>query len=193
MLKIPLHPEPDYFDSEIRSAGEKWRKKHPKAPIKNYPAYWTEALPDLADLYQNICCYYCLYIEPESGAGTIDHFEPKSLYPEKIYEWNNFRFCCLQANRRKSGVEGILDPIQLPNQLTFQLDLIKGEVYSNADTPEQKELVEHTIKQLKLNNPKLCEMRKEHYNRYLRKEITRSGLKKFSPFVYLSAKEQNML
>ncbi len=42
-------------------------------------------------------CFYC----EDSVADEIDHFWPKSLYPSKVFDWDNFNFACSNCNRPK--------------------------------------------------------------------------------------------
>lgn len=45
------------------------------------------------------CCMYC-----ENGeAGFIDHFWPKSMFPERAFEWPNFLWSCSICNGNKSN------------------------------------------------------------------------------------------
>lgn len=47
-------------------------------------------------------CAFCECL-PEEGGGyiAVEHFYPKSIYPEKAFEWNNLLPICTQCNTNK--------------------------------------------------------------------------------------------
>ncbi|OOS00908.1 hypothetical protein B0187_01035 [Haemophilus paracuniculus] len=194
MLKIYNYPEPEYFDQEIRKPGLSWLSTHPNAKPSKYKNYWSKCLPDLANLYKGICCYYCVFIENATGEATVDHYLPKSKYPKLTYEWSNFRYACIKANNRKGNYDDVIDPITIPSHSLFKLDFGNGEIYYDISNDIiSHNVLDSTIQRLKLNNPELCNMRLEHFNSYLKDDTTLNGLKARSPFVYSEALRQGLL
>lgn len=192
VLKISLYHEPKDFDTKVRQAGNNWLLNNPNKKSSEYPSYWTKCLPQLASAYKNICCYYCIYIEPSSGAGTVDHYYPKKSYKNLVYEWSNFRYACLMANRRKGRYSDVIDPVNIPVNNTFKIDFSSGEVY--YDKPFLRfELLDSTIARLKLNSHDLCQMRMQHLTSYFRGNFSKEYLKEMSPFVYHEAVRQGLL
>lgn len=194
MLPLSLQPEPSYFDTDIRQKGNHWLTKHPTAKPSKYPAYWRNCLDDLHHLYEGICAYYCIYVDLAQGAATVDHFLPKSIDKQSVYEWKNYRFASLAANRTKKHNE-VYDPFLLPRDYPiFYIDFSNGEVYlaPNLSSTEQ-EKAEMTITHLKLNSKRLCEMRMHHFSCYLKNEFTSEYLKKQSPFVWAELNRQAYL
>ncbi|CAM3805186.1 hypothetical protein ACLS0F_07045 [Avibacterium endocarditidis] len=191
MLPVKPHPEPGYFNQQIREPGKACLKANPgKNRLK---PFWTKCLGDMHSIYHGICCYYAIYIELENGASTVDHFKPKNKYPDYAYEWSNFRFCCLQANRRKRDYEDIIDPMHLKKDI-LQLDIGSGEIYySDQISAPEKALLESTIDRLKLNSQRMCNMRIRHLAEYLQGNISGKGLKTRSPFVYYEACRQGII
>ena len=54
-------------------------------------------------------CGYCEWIDK----GEVDHFRPKSRFPESVYDWSNWIFACHdcnQANHDKWPAGGYVDP-----------------------------------------------------------------------------------
>lgn len=191
MLPIILHPEPPYFNEKIRIPGNNWLRLN--SSPRRFKNLWRNCLKDMHKQYNGICCYYVIYIELDSGTESIDHFAPKSKYADKAYEWTNFRFCCIQANRRKQNYEDVIDPISLEKDI-LKLDFGTGEIfYDETISSVQKALLDSTIFRLKLNNPALCQMRKSNYAAYLRDELTPKGLAARSPFVYHEAVRQGLI
>jgi uncharacterized protein (TIGR02646 family) len=43
----------------------------------------------------------CGYCERVIGDGTIDHFWPKELYPERVWDWNNYILACTDCQLSK--------------------------------------------------------------------------------------------
>ena len=44
--------------------------------------------------------FLCGYCE-ETCKGAIDHFQPKSRFPQRVYEWSNWVFACHDCNHSK--------------------------------------------------------------------------------------------
>jgi uncharacterized protein (TIGR02646 family) len=50
-------------------------------------------------------CAYCECNTTEGGYMEVDHFKPKSLYPESVFEWNNLLPSCRQCNGIKNNYD----------------------------------------------------------------------------------------
>lgn len=44
----------------------------------------------------------CVYCEDSAGV-EVEHFYPKDLYPDRVFEWENFVLACGSCNRSKSN------------------------------------------------------------------------------------------
>ena len=84
---------------------------------------WREFREELGRRFLT-SCGYC----ERNCRGEVDHFRPKSLFPESVYDWGNWIFACHDCNQAKSGkwpTEGYIDPctgsesIRPENHLTF--------------------------------------------------------------------------
>ena len=104
VIPVQMQPEPADFNDTVRmKGGEFLAKNHidPGKPLPEkaeIPPYWRRYLPQLHKAYHGICAYLCVYFEESLGAGTVDHFLPKSLYPGEAYEWKNYRLACSRMN-----------------------------------------------------------------------------------------------
>jgi hypothetical protein len=51
-------------------------------------------------------CAYCTMSEAEAQAMrfTIDHYEPRALYPQLVNEYSNLMYCCDECNSRKGDL-----------------------------------------------------------------------------------------
>jgi len=79
-------------------------------------AYWSEIKFDLYDAYRRYL-QLCLSLDTRRtpGRSRWNHYKPKSKYPGKAYEWNNYRLMCGTLNGRKKDFEDVLDPFRVTN------------------------------------------------------------------------------
>lgn len=59
-------------------------------------------------------CAFCECIPGESSHMEVEHFEPKSLYPDLAFEWDNFLPSCRKCNEAKSDFDTRTTPIINP-------------------------------------------------------------------------------
>lgn len=111
MIHVALQPEPERFDALVRQPGSRALA----ANVEHLPPYWRECLDDLRRSYRSICAYLCVIVPPGTGAGSVDHFAPKSKHRELAYEWSNYRFVGALMNVRKRDFEDVLDPMEIPD------------------------------------------------------------------------------
>ena len=90
MIRVELAQEPAQFDTKVRQPGvcaiaemagepnlpmRRGRKREvivnsrDAIPADKFPAYWTEALPELLEAYGRVCAYMSFYIERVTGAA----------------------------------------------------------------------------------------------------------------------------
>lgn len=191
MIRIKLQPEPEYFDLDIRKKGALFLK-NPK-DRQELPDYWKKCRKDLYLSYGGVCAYYSIGIDEITGSCTIDHFRPKSKYPQLAYEWNNYRLACGVANSCKRDFEDVLDPFDLPEDL-FQIYFDDGEIYVNSMySQEIQNKAKETIDRLKLNDHRMKRRRAKDFYRYQKKEIFQQELKQQNPFVWKEILRQNLV
>lgn len=103
-------------------------------------------------------CAYCESKVKHIHHGDIEHIFPKSLAPEKSFEWENLTIACEICNQNKSDkdpqLQYIIDPYQIDPSL--HLVFIGSFVFSLGSA-----LGKNTEVILDLNRTALCEMRKE--------------------------------
>ncbi|CAM4175765.1 TIGR02646 family protein [Acinetobacter dispersus] len=59
-------------------------------------------------------CAFCESFPADSGNIEVEHFNPKSLYPNQAFEWNNFLPSCRKCNGAKDDHDTISEPIINP-------------------------------------------------------------------------------
>ncbi|MFO1351008.1 MAG: hypothetical protein U1F68_10175 [Gammaproteobacteria bacterium] len=152
---------------------------------KNFklPQHWKWASRELYEAYGRICAYSCIYI-PSSYGWTIDHFLPKSQYPNQAYEWGNFRLALQKMNSYKGDNTDIVDPFAVQPGW-FVLDFPSCLVKPGSGLVEDiKSRVEKTIKVLKLNDDDgLVQDRCDIIVMFSRGDITFLFLKQNYPFL----------
>ncbi len=157
------------------------------------PAYWQACLDELHDRYGGICAYLAVFFERTTGAGSVDHFHPKSLRPDLAYEWCNYRLACSAINSCKWNSTNVLDPFEVKDGW-FYLELVSGKIFPNPQLPTSlQEKIYKTIKRLKLDNLAHNELRARHYQYYCEGWISKVFLEKYSPFVWKEADRQGLL
>jgi len=147
-------------------------------------------LPDLWNSYRGICAYCCYYIPSEQNA-TVDHFVPKSIAPEKAYEWQNYRLATLKMNARKGNSIDIVDPFELAPgafQLLFPSMLIKPAPTLPTDYQQQ---ILSTINRLKLNSDEaLVQSRMRWVLAYCDGHISFQFLARVAPYIAIEVQRQ---
>jgi hypothetical protein len=177
-----------------RTSGRRFSKvasRREKIPADKFPPYWTECLDDLMTAYDEVCAYTCFRIHEVTGWRTADHFAPKSLQWDQVYEWSNYRLACGRLNARKKDFSDLLDPFEIQDGW-FQLELVAFQVIPNpilaADLVQQ---IDRTITRLGLND--FCKAREKDAERYWAKGFTYNTLLEESPFVAMELRRQQRL
>lgn len=196
---IPVEPaaEPPDFDEEVRRPGRRAIARYrPEPPVPasfwNGRIYWRKALPSLYESYGGVCAYVGTRIERVTGSRSVEHFKPKSRYPDLAYEWSNLRLVCGIMNGRKGDYEDVLDPFAIPDK-TFDLNALSGEILIHHDCPAGlRALARSTIDRLRLNDGECRKLRQEHADRCLDLWSAQEA-ERNSPFVYRRLREQGLL
>ncbi|MBX9764813.1 MAG: hypothetical protein K2Y24_17670 [Pseudomonadaceae bacterium] len=213
MIGVELTAEPQDFDAKVRQPG--WRaiaelagepglpkrKGRPRQAVANsreqipadkFPSYWTEALPELRAAYRHVCSYVCVYIEPVTGAASVDHMLPKSLSWQEAYEWRNYRLACSLMNSRKNDYRDVLDPFEIDDDW-FHIELVGYQVIPSADLdPAIKTRVQATIDRLKLNDRDCLTLRENYATDYFQGDISLGYLRRRAPFLAREIERQGM-
>lgn len=106
----------------------------------------------------NVFLGNCGYCEQECK-GEVEHFRPKSRFPERVYEWKNWVLACHVCNNMKGGkwpVGGYVDPCaKSPNarpEAYFDFDTATGEILPTANlSAARRRKAEQMIADLRLN------------------------------------------
>ncbi len=127
-------------------------------------SFWREFRSTLGVRTADICWYCERQCEPASEAGgkaaTVDHFKPRSRFPELTYQWTNWVFSCRRCNEEhkqdKWPALGYVDPcagdeLERPEQF-FDYDTETGEIVAHPTlTGDARQKAWATIADLGLN------------------------------------------
>lgn len=194
MKPVEKRPEPNDFQERVAKKGQKFLNQNPNPSASEWRnrSYWREVLPDLWHAYRGVCAYSCQYI-PYIADRSVDHFIPKSIAPEKAYDWDNFRLATVKMNSRKGNATDVVDPFII-NEGTFHLLFPQMLIRPNSDLPtEVKDQVLRTIERLKLNSDDaMVKYRLQWVLDYCDSHISFPFLSQKVPFVAFEIERQNI-
>lgn len=107
-------------------------------------------------------CAFCESFPTETGFLEVEHFYPKTIYPESTYEWLNLLPSCKRCNLKKSTLDTKSLPIVKPDEedpadyFTYDHIMMKA-----SDNSLDKSKAERTIERLELNEYRLVKPRSE--------------------------------
>jgi uncharacterized protein (TIGR02646 family) len=117
----------------------------------------------LATLTDRRCSYCDGYPIGDHGEEQVDHFRPKSRFPEYVLEWSNLYFSCTGCNGLNAKADQWDERLLRPDEpgFTFEryfdFNFVNGELRPNPSaTPDDRERAVETIRILKLCRPQLC-------------------------------------
>jgi hypothetical protein len=159
---------------------------------EHLPPFWREVTEDLLVAYGRVCAYACLYIERVTGAATVDHWAPKSLTWDRVYEWDNYRLACSLMNTRKNAFSDVMDPFEVKDGL-FALDLITLKAVPGPSAGDDTQAVKAAIERLGLDGSDYAEALAEYYHDYHNGEIKLSHVERRAPFLASEMRRQGKL
>ena len=214
MIRVTVAPKSSHFDQEVRDPGlraiaelvgerldpprrgprrQKVAERREDIPAHAFPPLWRKVLLDLAAAYRRICAYVCLYIEPVTGAVSVDHMVAKSKAWDRVYEWDNYRLACALMNSRKEAIETVLDPFEVEDDW-FALELVGYQLVPGLGaTGEIRMQVERTIQELGLNDAICRKAREEYAESYLTGAIRLDYLERRAPLIARELRRQGRL
>ena len=124
---------------------------------------WLDFKGDIRQVFLGLCGY-CEIRDP---ASEVDHFKPKSVFPELVYEWPNWVYACRFCNKSKGNKwshRGYIDPCAgsanaRPENI-FEFDTLTGEYLVKMGLGSvRRQKAENMIDDLKLNDRDQLERR----------------------------------
>jgi uncharacterized protein (TIGR02646 family) len=101
-------------------------------------------------------CAFCEGKPGESGYIEVEHFAPKSIYPQLAFNWDNLLPVCRKCNEDKSDFDTKIRPIinpaaEDPEGLLTYRDLVMAPLPGTGEEDKAKT----TIEVCNLNSPRL--------------------------------------
>jgi uncharacterized protein (TIGR02646 family) len=112
-------------------------------------------------------CAYCECNPTEGGYIEVDHFKPKSLYPENIFDWDNLLPACARCNKAKSDHDTVKEEIVNPYKLDPEEIFYFDEELLQAKQGVHFDICIKTINVCKLNRAGLTKPRLVIYRELL--------------------------
>lgn len=213
MIPVLAAAEPADFDARVRQPGlsaigervgepARVRRTGPRLERRassrgeltsaDFPPYWRNATDSLLAAYNRVCAYACLYIERLTGASSVDHWAPKSLRWDQVYEWTNYRLACSLMNSRKGDFGDVLDPFQIESEV-FALDLVTLRAVPGPKAGDRHAKVLETIERLGLDGSEYADALSEYYMAYKSHDISFGHLARRAPFLAYELRRQGQL
>ncbi len=105
-------------------------------------------------------CAFCECKPGESGNIEVEHFEPKSLYPEMTFVWDNLLPSCRKCNESKSDSDTrttpIINPVKENPEAMLTYSFLQIMPTKNSGDEEK---AKNTINICNLNCPRLYDAR----------------------------------
>jgi hypothetical protein len=148
----------------------------------------------MRESYRCLCAYLAMRVHPATGAGTVDHFIPRTAAWDKVYEWSNYRLSCAFVNGCKGSHVLPFDPLTLPDGLCA-LEFVTFQVKPGAAATGALEVVVDSMINdiLHLNDRQCCELRMTYFDDYMSGDLSLAILERDAPFIAMEVRRQGML
>ncbi|MCH7813832.1 MAG: TIGR02646 family protein [Planctomycetes bacterium] len=115
---------------------------------------WRDFHKAVSEMFFGLCAY-C----EENDKGEVDHFRPKSRFPDQVYRWDNWVLACHTCNNKKSDrwpPGGYIDPCAKSRSAQpesyFTFDTVTGELLPKPGlTAARRRKAVNMIRDLGLN------------------------------------------
>lgn len=152
MIKLELPPEPPELTKQKARLTKEFLEDKDKSVWKDKGV--EEVINrELLNMTHSKCAYTEAPLGENGNPWEVEHFFPKSLYPEKVVEWGNLLPSCRICNSKKGSHDVGLNPIVNPLRDNPK-EFLYVECFRYYPIPEKKEVGRNTIDHLGLNDAK---------------------------------------
>ena len=155
-------PEPAQVEEYRRLYTQGWVNHYRNRMGQRGPdlkSHWGKFRDELADRFFGKCGYCERRCDGPAIAPTVDHFRPRSKFPELTYVWSNWVFACFRCNDIKANLwpdSGYVDPCAIPPderpETYFEVDVVTGEIIAKPSlSAADKRKAQNTIDDVGLN------------------------------------------
>ena len=192
MIPVALQPEPAGFNANVREPGQRFLAVKPHPSNKDFKGntFWKWAATELHAAYRGICAYTCFY---QMQPGSIDHFLPKSSYPNLAYEWGNLRLASHRVNLYKRDSVDVVDPFAVqPHWFAMDVPSCLIRPGDGLDEPLTSQ-IQRTIDVLRLNSDDVfVQERCDMMYAYARGDVSLDFLRRRCPFLAAEIERQGL-
>lgn len=110
MIQLKSVPLPKLLTEKLREELTNKFKANNKESVWKRP-YIQESLLKMSN---SKCCYSECKLDEKSNYMEIEHFHPKSIYPDKVVEWENLLPSSKRCNGKKDDWDVLVEPIIHP-------------------------------------------------------------------------------
>jgi len=152
---VDRSPEPDGLGAVRSRYILRWVEYYPnRTGVRPSDSHWRRFHDDLSKVFSGLCAY-C----EESDEGEVDHFHPKSKFPQMVYDWSNWVFACHSCNLAKGEKwppGGYVDPCSRSRPARpenfFDFNTVTGYIIPKAGlSPARRKKAMQMIGDLRLN------------------------------------------
>jgi uncharacterized protein (TIGR02646 family) len=163
MEKIERTNAPDWLKKNWKKWGEDWAAKcaeTDKKPTFHWRQHKKKGYEDLLEVLSAMTqarCSFCdTYPLGSRLEPTIEHFRPKTKFPQEAYKWGNLFLCCRLCQRKGDKFdERLLKPDEHYYSFDkyFDIDWVTGKLIPNRNASvEDRERARITIDLFRLNH-----------------------------------------
>jgi uncharacterized protein (TIGR02646 family) len=160
MRKFRRDAAPGYLAEHWEAWGDKWANDRASGTA----FYWhvvdgerlnRKLLPILKALTQGHCAFCDQFPVSPPSVDTIEHFRPKSKFPNEAFRWENLYFCCSYCQAKGDEFDELVlqpDDINYEFERYFMWDFTLGTLEANQSaSPTDQERAKATIRVYRLN------------------------------------------
>ncbi len=172
MIHVARSEEPDGFRQRAQDWERRFTAEQTRDPQLSISKFWAEVRreirPDAAILFRNFYgkCAFCESKMAHVSSPHIEHYWPKSKFPQRTFVWRNWLLSCGKCNEKKWAKTPFCDAIPCLINPTIE-EPQKHIGFVGAITVEKTERGKKTIELLGLKRQDLEEER-SHWLDYLR-------------------------
>lgn len=107
MIRVERGPEPDSFAARAADWYRRFEEAHRRNPELTASQFWSsvraQVRADAEALYAAFHgkCAYCEARMAHVSSPHVEHYRPKSKFPDRMFDWQNWLLSCGRCNDRK--------------------------------------------------------------------------------------------
>jgi len=148
MIRVERGPEPDSFAARAADWYRRFEEAHRRNPELTASQFWSSVRAhvraDAEALYAAFHgkCAYCEAKMAHVSPPHVEHYRPKSKFPDRMFDWQNWLLSCGRCNDRKwahfpdcDGQPCLLDPTA--EDPSMHLDFLRARVLGRTRRGEE--------------------------------------------------------